>query len=77
MNSTLFKLNAQDLARGLALAAIVAFLGGVQQGLSAHGFDFASYDWTTIVNVTVTAFIAYLGKNFLSTDSGKVLGVIG
>ena len=77
MNSSLFRLNAADFARGAALAVIVALLGAVQQALSAHGFDVAAYDWGTILNVALTAFGGYLGKNFLSDDTGKVLGSIG
>lgn len=77
MNSTLFKLNAGDFARGAALAVIVAVLAGLQQMVTAHGFDFGTYEWGSIIDLTVTAFVGYLGKNFLSTDSGKVLGVIG
>jgi hypothetical protein len=77
MNSSFFKLDGSDLAKGVALAVITAVLGAIQQALSAHGFDVAAYDWSGIVDVAGTAFIAYLGKNLFSTEDGKVLGFIG
>lgn len=76
MNSGFFKLNLQDLAKGLVVAVIAVVLGALQQMVTAHGFDFASYDWQSIINLAITAGGAYLGKNLFSSD-GKVLGRIG
>ncbi len=73
----MFSLKASDFAKGAALAVIVAVLGGAQQLFLVHGFDIASYDWSSIVNLAVTAFIAYLAKNFVSDSNGAVLGRIG
>ena len=77
MSSNLFSLNSSDFAKGAALAVIVAVLGGAQQLFLVHGFDFASYDYGTIVNLAVTAFVAYLSKNFVSDNTGAVLGRYG
>lgn len=77
MNSTLFTLNYKDFAKGLALAVIAVVLGAIQQALSAHGFDFASYDWIGIFKLALEAGIAYLIKNYFSNEQGQVFGRIG
>jgi len=77
MSSKPFSLNAADFAKGVALAVIVAALGGLQQLVTAHGFDFASYDWGFIANLAISAFIGYLGKNFISNEQGQVLTPVG
>lgn len=77
MNSALFKLNTGDFARGAAVAIIVACLGGMQQMLTGHGFDFGAWDWGMILNLGITAFAGYITKNYLSDDTGKVFGKIG
>jgi hypothetical protein len=73
----LFELGAPDFLKGAALAVIVVVFGAIEQGLAAHGFDFAAYDWAGIANLAISAFVGYLTKNFLSTKDGKVLGSIG
>lgn len=75
--SKMFTLNFADLAKGIALAVIVVVLGALQQALTAHGFDFASYDWGGILKLAETAGGSYLIKNFFSTSDGKVFGKIG
>lgn len=77
MNSSMFKLNTADFAKGLALAVIVVVFGAVQQGLTAHGFDFAAYDWAGIGKIAVVTAVSYITKNFFSTQDGKVFGRIG
>lgn len=75
--SDFLKLNWSDFAKGLVLAVIVAFIGVIEQALTAHGFDFGAYDWSGIVTVCLEAFGAYLAKNLLSDSNGAVLGAIG
>lgn len=75
--SNLFKLNMQDLMKGLVVAVIAVVLGAVQQMVTAHGMDFAAYDWNSIVTIAGTAAISYLGKNLFSDSSGAVLGRFG
>lgn len=77
MNSNFLRLNVRDIAKGFALAIITVVIGAIQQALSEHGFDFGAYDWPVIVNVAITAGVAYLAKNLISTEDGKVLGSIG
>jgi hypothetical protein len=75
--STLFKLNGADLAKGVVVAALTAFLTAIVQALAGHGLDVASYDWAFIAKVTVMATGGYLSKNLFTTEDGKVLGFIG
>lgn len=35
----------------MVVAALAAFLGIMQQGLTAHGLDFGAYDWAGILQV--------------------------
>ena len=86
MNSTLFKLNFKDLARGLfsaIFAAVVVAVFSTLNGIfSVPGFDVFSVDWAevyrNIVNVAVVAaegaFMGYIGKRFFSDAEGKLLG---
>ena len=76
-NSAFLRLDVADVTRGLAVVVIAVVLGAFQQAVTAHGFDFAAYDWAMILDVSWKASIAYLGKNLLSKENGKVLGTIG
>lgn len=77
MYSQLFSLNYKDFVKGLAVAIIAVVLGAVQQGLTAHGFDFASYDWGGIIKLSVQTGLAYIIKNYFSNETGQVFGRIG
>ncbi len=77
MNSQFLKLNFQDLSKGLTLAVIVVVLGSRQTAVTTHGFDFASYPWAEILDVAWKTAGAYLMKNLLSDEKGKVFGKIG
>lgn len=77
MNSSFFKLNLQDLGKGLVVAVLGVVLGALQQLITAHGFDFASYDWSMVINLAVTAGMAYIAKNLFSDTEGKFLGRVG
>jgi hypothetical protein len=73
--SGLLKLNLSDVAKGLAVAVIAALLSILGQMMTAHGFDFASYDWLGIIDFAWKAAGVYLTKNLLTDSEGKVLGV--
>lgn len=77
MKSKLFTLNYKDFAKGLALAVIAVVIGALQQALTAHGFDFASYDWSGIIKLSIEAGLSYLIKNYFSNEQGQVFGRIG
>lgn len=75
--SGFLKINTTDLAKGLVVAVLGAIFIWLAQVFNAPGFEFASINWGDIVKIAVSAGIAYLGKNLLSTENGKFLGVIG
>ena len=71
--SGIFKLNTQDLIKGL----VVSVIGAVVGYFGNPSLDFATIDWNYILHVALSTGIAYLAKNLLTDDSGKVLGRIG
>ncbi len=75
--SNFFRLDWKDFGRGLSLAVLTVVVGAIHQALTAHGYDFASYDWGGILDLAWKTASLYLGKNLLSTENGKVLGRIG
>lgn len=74
MFSEKYKLGIEDFAKGAIVAVLAVVLGALQQAVTAHGFDFAAYDWGSIGNVAGTAFIAYLSKNFFTDRTGIPFG---
>lgn len=76
MESKFLRLNVKDLVHGLAIAVLAVVLGGVQQGVQSHGFSFAEYDWSGILDLAWKAAGLYLSKKLLSTEDNKVLGAI-
>lgn len=77
MNSKFLSIDLKDIAKGLVVAVIVVVLGALQQAFQTFGLDVMAFDWATIIDVAVKAAVAYIGKNLLSDESGKVLGSIG
>lgn len=73
--SKFFRLNREDFWKGLYVAVVVVVLGTLQQMASSHGFDFAHYEWASILDVAWKATGAYLAKNLLSDGSGNPLGM--
>lgn len=71
-NSKPFSLNLNDAAKAAVVAFLVALIGGLQQMLTTHGFDFAAYDWAFILNLGISAGTAYLVKNFFSDSNGQI-----
>ena len=77
MNSKIFNLNLKDVSKGIAVAVLTSVVVYLAEQLQVPGFDFALFDWGTILNVGLSAGLAYLVKNFFSTSEGKLLGMIG
>lgn len=77
MNSKIFSLNFKDVSKGIAVAVITAVVVYLGDALQAPGFDFSTFDWGAILNIGLSAGLAYLVKNFFSTNEGKFLGMIG
>jgi hypothetical protein len=75
--SGIFRLNLSDLARGLVLAVLTAVLTSCQQAISSGNMDPSAWDWRAIGGVALAAIVAYLLKNLVSDEQGKVLGRIG
>ena len=75
--SKFLRLGQSDLIKGLIVAILAVILSAFQEGLTAHGLDFASYDWKGILDISWKAAGIYLTKNLLTAENGKVLGRIG
>lgn len=81
MNSGMYKLNLKDFGKGAVsavfAAVVVSLLGYFNQG-DINPF---TADWAYVGNLAISAafsaFVGYVGKNFLSTSDGKFLGRIG
>lgn len=74
MESKLFRVNFKDIGRGLLVAVFTAILVKVAAVVNVPGFQFASFDFTSLIGVAVSAMVGYLTKNFLTDSSGTVLG---
>ncbi len=75
--SSFGKLNFSDLGKGLVVAVLGAVFSVLAQGLNAPGFDFATFDWGEVLKLAISTAFAYLVKNVLSDENGKVFGKIG
>lgn len=71
--SKLFRLNTEDLLKGLAVAILVA----VYKVFQTNGFHLEGIDWATVIDFALTAAGGYLVKNLISDDQGAVFGVFG
>ena len=69
MQNVLFSVGKSDFVKGLAVAVLTAVLTAVNQSLQSGAFD-----WNQIGTIALTAFVAYLSKNFLSDEQGKIMG---
>jgi hypothetical protein len=76
----LFKITQSDFLKGAVTAVFAAIVWSIGSAASQAGFDVFSADWGPIVasaiNAGVSAFVGYMGKNFLTDANGKVLGKI-
>lgn len=63
--STQFTLKVRDFLKAALLAVVVPVLVVVQASLSAGELTF---NWKQIGTVALSAFVAYLAKNFLTND---------
>lgn len=78
MPSGFLRLNLKDFAKGAFLSVLAAVVTPVLAAANSGNFDaLVSLDWQEIGKTALTVFIAYLLKNLLSTEDGKILGKIG
>ncbi len=80
----MFKLSFGDFGRGVIVAVLSPVFIAITAVLSTiivSGFDVFSVDWASLgkslINVSIISgyggLVGYLGKNFLTGDSGKFL----
>lgn len=79
-SSKLFTVKLKDLGQAAinaVIAGVVIALAGV---VSQTGFDVFNLDWIVVgkvaFNAAFAAFIGSIGKDFLSTSKGNLLGVV-
>lgn len=74
--SQFFKLNNQDFIKGGVVFVLAAIFAWLAQILNAPGFDFGSFNWEELGRIAFGATAAYLSKNLLTAENGKVGGVL-
>ncbi len=76
MPSNIFSISARDILKSTLTAvagAVLIKLGGM---LQVQGFSFATADWSGLLNVAITVFVADIGRRFSTDSTGKFLGRI-
>ena len=74
MPSGLFKLNTRDFAKGLVMAVLGALFAYLSTALDPNGS--LAIDWNYLLKVALTTGMAYISKNLISDEDGKILGKI-
>lgn len=78
--SGFFRLNSGDFIRGLVVAVFSGIALPILAMLQTPGFDFSTVNWDAVlilaVNGGIAGLAAYLSKNLLTADNGKVAGVL-
>lgn len=78
-NSNSFQFNVEDFIKAATNAVLVAVFVSISGVITQAGFDVFSADWIAILgqalNVGITAFVGFLGTNFLADKEGKLGGV--
>lgn len=73
------KLNLADVSKGGVVVVLGALADAVAQII--HGCAtlacIAGFDWLSVISTALLAGVAYIAKNILTTEDGKVLGRIG
>lgn len=79
MNTQLYSLGKSDIVKGAITAILAGIITTLYGVVTQAGFDVFSADWGAIFNevikVSISSFIAYLGKNFLSDSNGNFGGI--
>lgn len=74
--SNMFRLNALDFIKGFVVAVLAAVITALAAAMNIPGFDFVTFDWSSLLSVGVSAGIGYLSKNFLSDEEGRFGGAL-
>jgi len=76
--SQIFSINLNDLKKGLVVAILSGAVLPVLAMIQTPGFDISTANWNAVlvlaINGAITGFASYIAKNFVSDDSGRVLG---
>lgn len=79
MQNGIFKLDWASVGDALLTAVVGAIVVAAVQLVTTTGFDVFTAPWVMIgknmVNLGVIAGVVSLGKDFLSTNSGSLLGI--
>lgn len=70
-SSELFELNWKDTLKGMIIAVGTPLLYYAQEAIPALT------DFSAVAKIALSAFVAYLIKNFLSDEKGRVFGIGG
>lgn len=73
--SEYLKLNSKDLWKGLLVAVLAPVVTSLANAINVPGFDFASFDWKSLVAIGTSAGLAYLLKNLTQDNQGNVFGI--
>lgn len=79
MQNGIFKLDWASIGDAVLTAVVTAVIVALVQLVSTSGFDLFTANWVMIghnmANIAFIAGVVSLGKDFLSTNSGSLLGV--
>lgn len=67
--SSLFRLNLQDLLKGLVVTVLSAVIGTVLEALRA-----GQIDWRNVALIAITTGLSYILKQLATDSDGKILG---
>jgi hypothetical protein len=73
--SNFLALNSKDLWKGLLVAVLAPVVTTIANAMNVPGFDFASFDWKSVIAIGVSAGLAYLLKNLSQDNQGNVFGI--
>ncbi len=71
MNSKKFKLNRNDLIKGLIMTVLAAVLATAYQLLMEVGLDWTSEQYKDVLVIALTTGIAYILKNFFTDGQNQ------
>lgn len=79
MQNGIFRLDWASVLDAVITSIVAAVLTAALSVVSSSGFDVFTTDWSMVfhnmVNLAVIAGVVSLGKDFLSTNSGSLLGI--
>lgn len=76
----MYRLGQNDFVKGIVTAVFAAAITTIYGFVSQDGFDVFAAEWGVIfgdvVQVSVSTMAAYLMKNFVTDENGRLGGVI-